>query len=410
MNPISPIPVVLAFLLALATTRFLATRFVVILPIGRVSTIDGLRGYLGFAVFLHHASIWFFFLRTGQWAVPPSNLYTHLGQSGVALFFMITGFLFFSKLIDSKERPVDWTQLYISRIFRLTPLYLFAMVAMFSIVAILSNGQLREPVESLALGVAHWLAFTLIGGPDLNGLAQTSIIMAGVTWTLPYEWVFYLMLPLFALLVTSRPPIGYLVVGVSAVIAFKWLFHLDLLFMKAFIGGMAASVLVRYESVRIFSSSKIATMLVVGCVATAVVIYPTAYGAMPLLLLSIAFTLVAGGCTLFGLFINHTSRVLGEMAFSIYLLHGILLFLVFRFLLGFPAAGKLTAIEHWMVIALCTPVLILISFLTFRRIELPAMRIAPKAAHWIKSLTNRDCKQGCNLHGCGGCQGSCRLK
>lgn len=390
MNPISPIPVALAFLLALGTARFLATRFAVILPIGRVSTIDGLRGYLGFAVFLHHASIWFFFLRTGKWAVPPSNLYTHLGQSGVALFFMITGFLFFSKLIDSKERPVDWTQLYISRIFRLTPLYLFAMAVMFSIVAVLSKGQLREPVESLALDVSRWLAFTLRGSPDLNGVVQTSLIMAGVTWTLPYEWVFYLMLPLFALLVTSRPPIVYLVMGVAAVLAFKWLFHLDFLFMKAFVGGMTASLLVRQESVRAISSSKISNMLVAGCVALAVAIYPTAYDSMPLLLLSIAFTLVAGGCTLFGLLTSHTSRVLGELAFSIYLLHGILLFLVFRFLLGFPAAAKLTAIEHWGVIALCSPVLISISFLTFRRIELPAMRLAPKATNWIQSAANRN--------------------
>lgn len=385
MNPVSPIPVIFSILLALATTHFLAKRFAVILPVGRVSTIDGLRGYLGFAVFLHHASIWFFFLRTGRWAVPPSNLYTHLGQSGVALFFMITGFLFFSKLIDSKDRPVDWTKLYISRLFRLTPLYLFTMGTMFAIVAVLSDAQLREPVESLALGIARWLTFTAKGNPDLNGVAQTWIIVAGATWTLPYEWGFYLMLPLFALMVRSRTLIGSLVLGITALLAFKWLLDLDLLFMKAFVGGMAASVLVRYEKVRVIASAKISTMLVVGCVAAVVMIYPTAYGSMPLLLLSIAFTLVAGGNTLFGLLTSHTSRVLGEMAYSIYLLHGIVLFLMFRFLFGFPEAAKLTPIEHWAMIALCTPVLISISFLTFRQIELPAMRIAPKAANWVKS-------------------------
>ena len=88
MNPVSPVfaaaEFLLAFLVMLVMSRLLSVRF----PANRVSAIDGLRGYLGFAVFLHHGAIWFYYLRSGEWALPPSWLYTHLGQSGVALFFM----------------------------------------------------------------------------------------------------------------------------------------------------------------------------------------------------------------------------------------------------------------------------------------------------------------------------------
>lgn len=385
MSPISPVPVILIFVLAWVTTWLLARRFAVILPAGRVASIDGLRGYLGFAVFLHHGSIWFFAVRTGQWDTPPSNLYLHLGQSSVAVFFMITGFLFFSKLIESKAQPIDWTVLYISRLFRLLPLYLVAVGVTFFIVAVMSNWQLRVPAESLALGVTRWLAFTMAGAPELNGVAETPLITAGVTWTLRYEWAFYLMLPLLALLVRVRPPIGYLILALASALAFTWFLDFDLSYAKPFMGGMVAAVLVRNEKFRIFASTKIATLLVLACAVATVVIYPVANDSMPLLLLTIAFTLIAGGNTLFGLLTNHTSRVLGEMAYGIYLLHGILLFVVFRFFIGFRAAAKLDAVEHWMWIALCTPVLISICFLTFRRLEQPAMRISRGAAAWVKT-------------------------
>lgn len=52
----------------------------------RYTSLDGLRGYLALAVFLSHSSIWYFYLRSGTWQVPPSNVYTQLGQSSVILF------------------------------------------------------------------------------------------------------------------------------------------------------------------------------------------------------------------------------------------------------------------------------------------------------------------------------------
>jgi peptidoglycan/LPS O-acetylase OafA/YrhL len=170
----------------------------------RFSSIDGLRGYLALAVFFHHACIWYFFLRTGQWQVPPSNLYTNFGQTGVAFFFMITGFLFYSKLINTKTKSIDWLRLFVSRVLRLTPLYLFAMASMLTIVAILSNFTLYRPSLNILLSVCRWLTFTITGGPDINGVVGTGGIVAGVTWSLPYEWAFYFLLPLLAFLIGHK--------------------------------------------------------------------------------------------------------------------------------------------------------------------------------------------------------------
>ena len=63
-------------------------------PGPRYWSLDGLRGYLALAVVLSHASIWYFYLRSGTWEVPPANVYTQFGQGSVTRFFMITGFCF----------------------------------------------------------------------------------------------------------------------------------------------------------------------------------------------------------------------------------------------------------------------------------------------------------------------------
>jgi peptidoglycan/LPS O-acetylase OafA/YrhL len=91
----------------------------------RVSTLDGLRGILALSVFFHHAMITHGFLLSGEWVRPPSQFYTDIGHVGVEIFFMITGYLFWRILIKAGGKP-DWIKLYISRLFRIGPLYLFA--------------------------------------------------------------------------------------------------------------------------------------------------------------------------------------------------------------------------------------------------------------------------------------------
>ncbi|MFC6337438.1 acyltransferase family protein [Pseudomonas karstica] len=81
-------------MVALLSTHLIVNKLITPSSQGRFVTIDGLRGYLAFFVFLHHSCIWYYYLQSGVWALPPSRLFVHFGQMGVALFFMITGFLF----------------------------------------------------------------------------------------------------------------------------------------------------------------------------------------------------------------------------------------------------------------------------------------------------------------------------
>jgi peptidoglycan/LPS O-acetylase OafA/YrhL len=120
MSPVSLLPPVLALLIAICMTytmtRFMPTH-INALKQSRFVSIDGLRGYLAFFVFIHHACVWYFYLHSGDWKIPPSKIYTHFGQTSVSFFFMITAFLFFLKLLESDNKKIDWTRLFISRIF-----------------------------------------------------------------------------------------------------------------------------------------------------------------------------------------------------------------------------------------------------------------------------------------------------
>src|SRR5438105_476841 len=116
MDPVHPAFAIAAVLVAVTTAFVLARIFGAPSSEGRYASIDGLRGYLAFFVFVHHSAAWYYFLRTG-WQTP-SNLFSFFGPGCVAFFFMITGFLFFSKLLEAKEKPVDWTKLYMSRVLR----------------------------------------------------------------------------------------------------------------------------------------------------------------------------------------------------------------------------------------------------------------------------------------------------
>jgi len=387
MSPVSPLPAVACLLVAIATAFLLVKRFGAPPALGRFASIDGLRGYLAFFVFLYHSCVWYFYLRTGHWNVPPSNLYAHFGESSVLVFFMITGFLFFSKLLDGRTKSIDWARLFLSRFLRLVPLYLFVIFLLFLVIAYVSNGTVIEPIPKLLNEAVQWLSFTIPGGPNLNGVANTFIITAGVTWSLPYEWIFYLSLPLLALTVRVMPPLPYIALGI-VVVAGLLIWnppHIHALILLPFLGGITASILVRSDRLRQFAAGKISSFISLGCVALTVIFYQSAFGAVPLILLSVAFTLIACGNTLYGALISPVSRTLGEMSYSIYLLHGLILFTVFNFILGMGESRALSTLTHWLLMIVITPVLVCICFLTFRYIESPAMHSATALTAWLRS-------------------------
>ena len=388
LDPLNPLMAVIALALALGISALFQMGIGAPKVQGRFVSIDGLRGYLAFFVFLHHSSIWYFYLRKGVWEVPPSNLFTHFGQSSVALFFMITGFLFFHKILEGKRKPIDWGRLYVSRFLRLTPLYLFAMVLLGVIVVVLSGGIRSEPWMTFFKNVISWILFTIPGAPDVNGVKDTAMILAGVNWSLSYEWLFYLFLPLLALTQRLVVPRRYLVLAGLGILIWVGGSY-SLRHLQAFLAGVVAAYVVRDERFLRFAVTRNASWLILGAMAGALFFFSTAYQTAPMTLLFVVFVLVGGGNSFFGVLTSSVARTLGEAAYSIYLLHGISLFVVFRFVLGFEVARSLSPLVHWAVIFSLTPVLIALCFCTFLWIESPAMAQTLRLTAWLRRGRSR---------------------
>jgi len=370
-----------AFVVILTLSAFLAIRATFLFddrnpPVLGFATINGLRGYLAFFVMLHHAGIWHVYVKTGSWASPESNLFENLGQGSVMLFFMITSFLFYDKLQKSQARDFRWGSFFIGRFFRIAPLYFLVLIFVFLVVAYLSHWHFADSQRAILISAVKWTLFTIPNAVPINGVGESSLIVAGVTWTLRYEWFFYLTLPLISLLAGQRPSLLMLLVS-AAGLAIAWRIGLDSRFVPVFMGGILAACLVRNATFIEFCSKKVASLLVLICLAV-VLQFSRALDIIPCVALITAFCMIAGGADMFGLLLLPTSHRFGELAYGIYLIHGIVLFTMVSFLVGRDATASMSVPIYWMFVALLALVVFALAGLAYHYVEKPGIELGKR--------------------------------
>lgn len=374
-------------LVALFTATLLARRATLPETTGRFVAIDGLRGYLALAVFVSHTNLWEVAVATGKWGQSTSWVFTHFGQDGVAVFFMVTGFLFTTRLLDARHRSLDWGRLLLSRVTRLFPMYSVAILLMFAVVGQATGWRLQVPLATLLDDAWRWLAFVIFGARNLNGFHETAQIMSWVVWTLRYEWLFYLMLPLLGLLLGVRVPRLYLLFALACLLGFlawhpPW--RKVVVILPLFLGGIAAAFLVRVDTIRRLGRHRIAGVLGWGLVLYVCSLQQSVYGSVLRQgLLALLLLLVACGNDLLGVLRLRGSRLLGEISYSLYLLHGIVLYVVFTFVIGARAASW-SVVGFWSFALLLTPLVVLLCYATFRRIEAPWMARTSRINVWLQ--------------------------
>lgn len=380
-------------LIALVVSVLLVNKFVKtdLAPI-RYPEIDGLRGYLAFFVFLHHSYIWQVFLRTKNWEDPESNLFNQFGETTVVFFFIITAFLFTTKLFNNKTGEIDWSDYLKSRFFRLFPMYFFSVVIIFILVAYITQFTIQVPFIENLKSIFSWLFFNISKkNSDLNGLDKTFILNAGITWTLPYEWTFYFLLPLIALWFKIKVNLKA-VLGFTAAAAIIMIINKSSLrhFMP-FVGGIIVAVLLNTKKFEGVLKQKKYTILAILLLALSVYFFNGGRKPIQIVISSVVFLIIASGNSFFGILSSTFSRKFGQITYSLYLLHGILLFIIFNFVIGLDRAKSLTDSEFWIIIAVSVLPLILICQLTFKYIEAPLMsyskRIKTKKIEAVNVLT-----------------------
>ncbi|MEU1730386.1 acyltransferase [Streptosporangium sp. NPDC020145] len=377
----------------------------------RLAWLDALRGVGAVAVLLEHLLPWFMPALRPYWF--------NLGMYGVLVFFLVSGYI----IPVSLEGRGDVRAFWISRAFRLYPIYLL--------------------VVGLVLAMGFWIPVREQVPRDLSAVAghvtmlQDVLHMGGLAdtmWTLSYEMVFYLLVTalfvrglhlrsgLFAVL------FGVMGVGAGLVLSAPLLggpwpaYVAGVLFcvgMVCVVGGRfrtaAACVLGVMAVVLTLFSGFVpwlgATILAVMFTGTAIRRWEQGVGgplpvAAAAVLVALApvwsiqagwwwvqpdvwiTTLVLAGATFAGAMALRGRRLprpvvwLGLISYSLYLLHHPLLKLVPAVLGDVRAMPQAVQLS---VSAACVAVVVGLSWLTYRYVELPMQRFGRRLAHMPSS-------------------------
>jgi peptidoglycan/LPS O-acetylase OafA/YrhL len=142
-----------------------------------IRELDGLRGLAALLVFFHH--LCFTSINPVGWAAPVRVMRTifQFGESGVDVFFVLSGFLITSLLIDAPKNDSYYKDFYWKRALRILPLY---AVCLLGVLYFIPNSK----------------SYVILCALFLSNFANVFHIQnAGPFWTLAIEEQFYLLWP-----------------------------------------------------------------------------------------------------------------------------------------------------------------------------------------------------------------------
>ena len=194
--------------------------------LGRIRELDGWRGISILAVIFGHCWVYRFSAATEHSPKFLMHFAWHIGDSGVCIFFVISGFVI-TRLLLSEERrngSISIRSFYTRRFFRIIPVFylLLFVVSVLNLLHVISSGL------SPTLAAALFLRNTRLGWPDW---------FTGHTWSLAVEEQFYLCFPLFLLLTKPRHRPRWM--GCTLVIFLLWSFLAQYAGLTGFFLGSA---------------------------------------------------------------------------------------------------------------------------------------------------------------------------
>lgn len=333
---------------------------------GRFANLDGLRGILAINVFFQHAMTNYFYFQTGVWEIVNIRFYRHLGGEAVILFLIMTSFLYWSKMIAQKGE-VDEGYLYRSRFLRLAPMYVFCAVLI--VFSIFIQSHFNIDFKQTAKDILSWLTIGLITTQSVNNYSVLPV-NAGIHWTLHFEWFFYLMLPILAVFLRNKR---------------MWVLSLPLFFYALsseergywaifFFGIMAAHIYDKWKSFPFFKTKISGIVPLLGIVLIYFMNYKPysflQYGVSLIVFLSFVY-----GSDIFGFLTSKVAKFLGTLSYSIYLIHGIVLFGVLNSVDYFTPVTSLSPIAFWSLVLLSGLMTVVASAITYRFVEYPFIKM-----------------------------------
>jgi len=299
--------------------------------------LDGMRALCVFLVMFTHLHV-----AVPQWV---------LGQLGVDVFFVLSGFLITTLLVREKERTqgISLSGFYTRRFFRIVPVYLVTVLAYF---VILRAGHDTGKTAQFVSALPWLLSFMQEYRPLSTGYTL------GHAWTLGIEEKFYLVWPLVIILIFPfRPRIWLYFAGLF--VAFLFLRYDHARAYDGLLLGAAVAVWLsadgRWRNVAVMSAvpQAGAGLLVVAAYVL------TAYDKHYVMFFSAAVALLLASLVLREgylrrLFESPILIFIGKRSYSMYLIHVLMLNVVER-VPNFPANWLLiVAVGYLLTIAVAS--------------------------------------------------------
>ena len=195
----------------------------------------------------------------------------------------------------------------------------------------------------------------------INGWRTAPVINAMVYWTLPYEWLFYICLPLAAAMLTQPFPVRVLALAWLTLIALSWQ-----IISMYFVLGAVAAWLHDKNAMRASATGWVGAAVSISSLLTFFTYRDTAYDATSAILLFLFFAPIAAGQNFARLLMMKPLRLLGCVSYSLYLFHGIVLY-VLGISIGF-------ATNPWLTASAAVILIFILSCLSYRWVEYPFLK------------------------------------
>jgi peptidoglycan/LPS O-acetylase OafA/YrhL len=177
-----------------SAVRYLLAKFESDPSAGRIAPMEGLRGFAALLVFLVHFRALFRHYEEGTAALPVVDVLGSLGHTGVDLFFILSGYLIYGIVMDRRFR---FRRFFDGRVQRLYPTFFVVFAAYFAASFLLPS---RSKLPSSLREAAVYLAANLLMLPGMLPIKP----LITVSWSLSYEWFFYLAMPASVALLQIR--------------------------------------------------------------------------------------------------------------------------------------------------------------------------------------------------------------
>lgn len=326
----------------------------------RNSRIDALRGILAMSVFSHHFALTYHWKKTGLWGISDNTFVSNLGTVSVSMFFLITGYLFSNIILNNND--IKWWDFLKNRIFRIMPSYL--VIVMIIYITYLMEVDKVAEIKYL-LGSALYSAIFVTKNLGSFDLLK---ITSGVQWTLVYEVIFYLSLPIFNMIFSKQVNGRLMIVSFIAAIIiglysettylYEQLFYLFLL-------GAGGHFISKSIMVKKLSASKVCSVitfiLIVYCL-----MFTKYWSIQQMLICSVCFIFIVNGCDVFGILNSNTLKKIGDISYSLYLTHGVVLYYSFSFIKLIDITLWSEAVYYLMLPLITIPVIITAKLLYYK--------------------------------------------